>query len=218
MSGPSDDEFDTYSGDYGQQDAGESDNPDRPRTEVLLPPLRLVILRPFLTVQWISAAVEGWLWTRAWLTLLPGLPFAAAAISLIVLMIETPGDLRDQINLLRTQIQDPESRKHPEMHELRLRALSGLLPDDHTPLLARARFAADEGRFDDAVQLMLRLSEWGDLGIAEAHVAGAGCSVRNSALSLLRGTARTAPAHDFASVAWSGGGPRQSGCNTPESW
>lgn len=170
MSGPSDDEFDAYSGNYGQQDAGESDNPDRPRTEVLLPPLRLVILRPFLTVQWISAAVEGWLWTRAWLTLLPGLPFAVAAISLIVLMIETPGDLRDQINLLRTQIQDPESRKHPEMHELRLRALSGLLPDDHTPLLARAQFAADEGRFDDAVQLMLRLSEWGDLGIPEARM------------------------------------------------
>jgi len=170
MSDPSDDELDVHSGDYEERDAADSDNPDRPRTEVSLPPLRLMILRPSLTVQWISAAAEGWLWTRAWLRLLPGLPFVAVAVCLVVLVIETPGDLREQINLLRTQIQDPESRNHPEMHELRLRALSGLLPDDHTPLLEIARFAADEGQFDEAVQLMLQLSKWGELGVPEARM------------------------------------------------
>ncbi|MFM7036568.1 MAG: hypothetical protein ACKO2L_02485 [Planctomycetaceae bacterium] len=170
MSDPSDDELDVHSGHYEERDAADSDNPDRPRTEVSLPPLRLMILRPSLTVQWISAAAEGWLWTRAWLRLLPGLPFVAVAVCLVVLVIETPGDLREQINLLRTQIQDPESRNHPEMHELRLRALSGLLPDDHTPLLEIARFAADEGQFDEAVQLMLQLSKWGELGVPEARM------------------------------------------------
>jgi tetratricopeptide (TPR) repeat protein len=170
MSDRSDDEFDELRDDYSEQGTSASDNPDGPRTEVALPPARLLFLRPYLTVQWISAAAEGWLWTRAWLKMVPGLPFIAAAVWLIILVIETPGDLLDQINLLRGQIQDPESRNQPDLHELRLRALCGLLPNDHTPLLARAHFAVDEGRFDEAVQMMLRLSEWGELGIPEARM------------------------------------------------
>lgn len=146
------------------------DDPDRPRTTVRLPSLWLMVARPGLTVQWISAAVEGWIWSRLWLRMLPGLPFLAAAVWLVMLLIETPGDLIDQVNRLRALTQQPESEQQPVLHELRLRALSGLLPDDHTPLLALARFHEAQGRFDEAVQLMQTLAEWGELGIPEARM------------------------------------------------
>ena len=60
------------------------DDPDRRRTTVRLPSLWLMVTRPGLTVQWISAAVEGWIWSRLWLRMLPGLPFLAAAFWLVM--------------------------------------------------------------------------------------------------------------------------------------
>ncbi|MFM7057597.1 MAG: hypothetical protein ACKO2P_11820 [Planctomycetota bacterium] len=170
MNGTPDDHLETS---LEQQNAGQvfaEDDPDRPRTEIELPSLRLMLLRPSLTFQWIAAAGEGWFWTRAWRNLLPGLPFFGAAVFLFFLQIETPSDLLEQVHTLRTRIQQPESRQQPDQHELRLRSLIGLLPDDHNPVLALARFLADQGRYEEAVRLMRQLADRGELGIPEAHM------------------------------------------------
>lgn len=165
-----DDDFDADVRQQPENDISASDDPDRPRTELQLPRLLTILLRPSLTFHWLLATAEGWLWTRIWIKLLPGLPFLAVTAFLIMLTIETPGDLLEQVSLLRGRVQQPESRQQPDMHELRLRALAGLLPDDHTPLLTLGLFFAEQGRFEEAVQVMRQLAEWGELGIPDAHM------------------------------------------------
>lgn len=165
-----DDDFDADLRHHSENDISASDDPDRPRTELQLPRLMTILLRPSLTFQWLLASAEGWLWTRIWFNLIPAVPFLAVTAFLIILRIETPGDLLEQVNLLRSSVQQPESRRQPDVHELRLRALAGLLPNDHTPLLTLGRFFAEQGRLEEAVKLMQRLAEWGELGIPEARM------------------------------------------------
>jgi tetratricopeptide (TPR) repeat protein len=170
MTGKSDDQFGVRAEEQNDRRGFAEDYSDRPRTTVALPSLRLILLRPSLTFHWIMAAAEGWFWTRAWRKLLPSLPFLAGTVFLVMLQIETRSDLLEQVQTLRTSIQQPESRQQPEVHELRLRTLSGLLPNDHTPVMALARFLAEQERYDEAVQLMLQLAALGELGIPEAHM------------------------------------------------
>lgn len=170
MNRETDDDFDADARHQFENDISAADDPDRPRTELQLPRLRTILLRPSLTFQWLLASAEGWLWTRVWFNLLPGVPFLAVAAFLIILQIETPGDLLEQVQLLRRSVQQPESRQQPDLHELHLRALAGLLPNDHTPLMTLGLFFAEQGRFEEAVQLMLQLAKWGELGIPDARM------------------------------------------------
>lgn len=170
MNRETDDDLDADVRHGAENENSASDDPDRPRTELQLPRLRTILLRPSLTFQWLLASAEGWLWTRIWFNLIPGVPFLAVAAFVIILQIETPGDLLEQVNLLRGSVQQPESRQQPDIHELRLRALAGLLPNDHTPLLTLGLFFAEQGRFEEAAKLMLQLAEWGELGIPEARM------------------------------------------------
>ncbi|MEY3459524.1 MAG: hypothetical protein RL215_2681, partial [Planctomycetota bacterium] len=79
------------------------------RLELRLPSIWTLLSSPHLVVTWLFASIEGWVHSRNLSLLALGLPYLIAASALLFHLSAAPNGLREQIQQLRSETQQPES-------------------------------------------------------------------------------------------------------------